>query len=266
MSLPQPAVPSSTYTEEYYLRLTDGSAEYQSGHGRVIPDRIRIALREAGVRNGMRVLDLGCGAGELLVHLKRSGARTVGLDYSSAALRVARGSLPNALGPDIAKDLGLALSDGRCLPIASSSVDRVFMLDVVEHMTPVELHACLLEVKRILSPGGRLVIHTMPNTWYYAVGYPLFRIVQRLRGIRLPRDPRERFALSETHINEQNLVRLSAALRHAGFGARVWLENTRRFEERESSRFMAASMRILTEAPILKLVFCDDLYAVASRP
>ncbi len=263
MSLPPPRVPSSAYSDEYYLSLIDGAAEFQAHHGKFLPRHIEIALREAGLAPGMRTLDLGCGAGELLTHLRRNDAIALGLDYSPAALRVARHSLASALGGDALTGVDLALSDGRRLPLSSQSVDRVFMLDVIEHMSPSELHAGLIEIGRVLAPGGKLIIHTMPNTWYYAIGYPLFRLVQRLRGVHLPRNPRNRFALSDTHINEQNPLRLASALRQAGFRPRVWLENARRFDKRESNRLVVAFMRALTSLPILKLVFCNDLFAVA---
>lgn len=263
MTLPPSRVPSSVYTDDYYLSLIDGAAEFQAHHGRLIPRHIEIALREAELAAGMQTLDLGCGAGELLTHLRRNDTNVLGLDYSPAALRVARNSLTSALGADALAGVGLALSDGRRLPLRSQSVDRVFMLDVIEHMSPSELHAGLMEIGRVLAPGGKLIIHTMPNTWYYAVGYPLFRVVQRLRGVHLPRNPRNRFALSDTHINEQNPLRLASALRRAGFRPKVWLENARRFDKRESNRLMVAFMRALTSLPILKLAFCNDLFAVA---
>ncbi len=57
-----------------------------------------------------------------------------------------------------------------------------------------------------------MIIHTMPNTWYYKIGYPLFRFVQRLRGKHLPADPRERWGYREVHVNEQNLILLSREL------------------------------------------------------
>lgn len=265
MALPPTAVPASAYTDEYFLTQIDGAAAFQAHHGAVVPRHIEIALRESSLSNDMRVLDLGCGGGELLTHLYRLGARVIGLDYAPAALRVARHSLAAVFDAAAQLAIGLALSDGRRLPIASGSIDRVFMLDVVEHMTPPELHIGLLEIRRVLSPGGKLIIHTMPNTWYYSVGYPAYRVVQRLRGVRLPENPRDRFALTETHVNEQNPASLSSALRRAGFRPRVWLENARRFESRERNRVMANGMRILASAPVAKLAFCNDLFAVASK-
>lgn len=263
MTLPPTRIPPATYTEEYYLSHIDGAAEFQTHRGRLIPRHIQIALREADLKPGMRALDLGCGAGELLSHLRRSGAQVLGIDYAPAALRVAQSSLAAGHCASAHSAADLALSDGRRLPLASRSMDRVFMLDVIEHMSSSELHAGLLDIRRVLAPGGRLIIHTMPSTWYYAVGYPLFRLVQRIRGLQLPANPRDRFALSETHINEQNPLRLASALWRAGFMPRVWLENARRFEKRESSRAMVASMRALAGLPLIKLAFCNDLFAVA---
>lgn len=266
MPLPPAAVPASAYTEDYYLNHIDGAAEFQAGLGREMPAHIKIAFRASAHHAGQMALDIGCGAGELLTHLTRAGLTATGFDYSTAALGVARQSLQAALASTPARVPGLALADGRSLPLATAAFDRVFMLDVVEHMAPVELHAALLEIRRVLKPGGRLVIHTMPNTWYYAIGYPLFRLVQRLRGVRLPANPRARHAFTETHINEQNVLSLRRALRRAGFTASVWLENAHDFGRRERSSMMTRTMTFLASAPGLRLIFCNDLFAVAELP
>jgi len=96
-----------------------------------------------------RMLDLGCGSGELLGRMRALGWRAEGIDVDPAAVAVARrrgfkakiGSLHEQKFP-------------------AASFDAVVMSHVIEHVHhPLEL---LKEVRRILKPGRRLVIAT-PN-------------------------------------------------------------------------------------------------------
>lgn len=77
---------------------------------------------------------------------------------------------------------GVARSDAKRLPFVSDAFDRVLMFDVVEHLHPWELDACLTRVRRILKPGGQIIIHTAPNRWYDAYAYPIVRQLRRLMG------------------------------------------------------------------------------------
>jgi SAM-dependent methyltransferase len=139
------------------------------------------------------------------------------------------------------------------------------MLDVVEHLYPTELHRALCDLRRVLKPGGRLIIHTMPNTWYYRFGYPAFRFVERIRGKRLPADPRDRWAyLHEVHVNEQNLFLLRRELRRAGFSARVYLRSVQSYTE-EPNRLVRRIMRLLATMYPFRWIFCNDLFAVATK-
>ena len=70
--------------------------------------------------------------------------------------------------------------------------DRVLMFDIVEHLHPWELHQALLQAHRVLSPQGRLIVHTAPNRWYDQFAYPVVRLARRLmgQGERYSRNPR----------------------------------------------------------------------------
>jgi hypothetical protein len=43
---------------------------------------------------------------------------------------------------------------------------------------PWELHEAMLEVRRVLKPDGRFIIHTAPNVWYDRYAYPVVRTVR----------------------------------------------------------------------------------------
>ena len=160
--------------------------------------------------------------------------------------------------------IGLQRANAQRLPLASASADVVFMLDVVEHLNPAELQATLDEAWRVLKPGGRLVVHTMPNLWYYRWGYPLYRGLQGLRGQRLPADPRQRWSYSHVHVNEQTPPRLVRTLRGSRFQTRVWLASTVDYNY-EPNRLVRWGMGFLTRAWPFRYIFCNDIFAIGVK-
>ncbi|MER2599595.1 MAG: class I SAM-dependent methyltransferase [Caldilineales bacterium] len=94
-----------------------------------------------------RVLDVGCGAGNMMHHLSHYG-EVVGVDTYSPALTVAQ-------------QRGFNVQEGSAddLPFEAASFDIVTLLDVVEHV-PNE-HGVFSECYRVLKPGGKLVV-TVP--------------------------------------------------------------------------------------------------------
>jgi 2-polyprenyl-6-hydroxyphenyl methylase/3-demethylubiquinone-9 3-methyltransferase len=111
----------------------------------------RRALLLAEARPGQRVLDFGCGAGRFVAALRAAGADPVGVEIAEAALERAR---RNAAGADLR-----AIEPDGSLPLEHASVDLVWCSEVLEHVADTA-HA-LLEARRVLRPGGRLLV-TVP--------------------------------------------------------------------------------------------------------
>jgi demethylmenaquinone methyltransferase/2-methoxy-6-polyprenyl-1,4-benzoquinol methylase len=94
---------------------------------------------------GAAVLDLGCGTGDLTREATKAGFNCVGIDLSFEMLAQAR----NIHSP-------LIEADASALPISSSCVDGVVSGFALRNFT--DQRAVLLEVARVLVPGGRLAI------------------------------------------------------------------------------------------------------------
>ncbi|MGY1580333.1 class I SAM-dependent methyltransferase [Streptomyces sp. MN13] len=116
------------------------------------------ALGPAGPGGGRVIVDIGCGDGTAAATAAPllPGHRIVGVDWSQDALARARTRLPYAVRGE--------LTDGG-LPLRTGAADAVLFSEVVEHL--VDPDAALDEIRRVLRPGGHLMLST-PNlaAWY----------------------------------------------------------------------------------------------------
>jgi 2-polyprenyl-3-methyl-5-hydroxy-6-metoxy-1,4-benzoquinol methylase len=259
-----PSVPAEAYTREYYESCCQGYEEYKSSHGEVIPLRLYIPLKLADIKVGMNVVDIGCGRGELVINCARLGAHTWGLDYANEALLLAHQAITDEKNVSFSELMAIQQSNSRRLPFANESIDLVFMLDIVEHLYPDELSTTLDEVWRVLRPKGRLIVHTMPNLWYYRFGYPLYRFIQRLRSQKLPVDPRLRWEYSHVHVNEQDPRKLGRVLDKSRFHARIWLYPAQSYHS-EHNLIIRFGMGFLTRVYPFRWIFCNDIFAIGTK-
>jgi ubiquinone/menaquinone biosynthesis C-methylase UbiE len=225
------------YTEEYFRTSVEGHERFSESGGRDVSPRFRRALALAGPRPGQRVLDIACGRGEVVLQSALRGADVLGIDYSAAALSVARASLNGAAARG---RLALARMDATRLALADESFDVALMLDFVEHVHQPDLEAAFREVRRVLKPGGRLVIHTSPNRVFEQGMYRNYvtKVHETvlnfgknwlglkkglfLNEITLPIKPQPLVSLYELelHVNPQDGRALRNALRKCGFHVR----------------------------------------------
>ena len=153
------AVPPVAH-EERVRALFDGKAVSWSGkyapHG---PLARRLSQLSAAVGDhvaaGGRLVDLGCGTGELARGLAASGFRVTGCDIAPQMLRRAVAADPDAR-------VGWLRLAPRwdTLPFGSASVDAVVAASVLEYVP--NPRAVLRECARVLRPGGVLMC-TIPN-------------------------------------------------------------------------------------------------------
>jgi SAM-dependent methyltransferase len=113
------------------------------------------------LRAGSRVLEVGCGAGNLLLQASVPASYPVALDLSMQALTFVRSRLEEVnSGPEAPSGFACTQAIGESLPLKDNSFDCVLMSEVIEHLeTPQN---SIREAARVLCSGGRLLI-TTPN-------------------------------------------------------------------------------------------------------
>lgn len=208
---PSPGLYSARLLERF---AGDGHAAFVSSGGHVLRPRLARALELAELFPGLHVVDVGSGRGEAAARSAAAGCRVTAVDWSRDAL-----ALTGRSARAVRAEVVTAAADATALPLADGCADRVLLLDVIEHLSPEDVAATLAEARRILSPGGYVVIHTLPNRWSLAVGYRVLRLLAR----DVPRDPRSGYERL-VHVNEQDPWRLKRSLTAAGLASRVWVE------------------------------------------
>jgi len=111
----------------------------------------------ADVKRGDKALDVGCGTGIYSMELAKRGAKTTAIDGSPGMLGFAMAKAGKA-----GLAIGFSQADASALPFSDGSFDLVVSINMLCFVKDEE--RAVIEMQRVLRPGGRLVIGVL-NRW-----------------------------------------------------------------------------------------------------
>lgn len=168
----------------------------------------RMALAKVRLGPNDRVVDLGCGTGDMCDLAAATGASVIGVDFAAGMLRQAK---RRGIRADFVR------ADGAAMPLPKASATVVTCTFVLRNL--VSIPAVLAEFARLLSPGGRLAILEVdePASRVVRLGHAFyFRRVVPLLGALLS-DARAYAYLPQSTSYLPAEAELLAHLRAAGF-------------------------------------------------
>jgi cyclopropane-fatty-acyl-phospholipid synthase len=201
--------------------------------------KLELVCSKLALREGERVLDVGCGWGSFAIHAAtRHGARVLGITLSEPQARLAR---ERAAAAGVADRVEIRVADYR--ELREAPFDAIASIGMVEHVGAARIDVYAAQLAGLLRPGGRLLNHGIAQLrpdghseagpfserYVFPDGEPLHlsRVQLALERAGLVTDHVEGFAgdYAETlgHWIERFDARLDQAARLAGpERARVW--------------------------------------------
>lgn len=144
------------WTPELVKRFWDYESQFPENYftyqyGSTILRRIRSHLPENGV-----ICDYGCGMGFMIQHLLRAGKKTAGVDFSPESVQKVNRAFAG-------RDQFQGCFSPQEVFSRKEKFSAVLVLELVEHLYDPDLDELFLNLKRILTPGGRVLISTPNN-------------------------------------------------------------------------------------------------------
>jgi len=101
-------------------------------------------------KEGEKILDFGCGAGQWYEFFKEKKAQYFGVDFSEKLIEFAKSKYP---------DTNFQVIDGINLPFESEFFDKVYAIAVFHHLPSEKIRILVLkEIKRVLKKEGILIL------------------------------------------------------------------------------------------------------------
>lgn len=230
-------VSPDVYTEKYYLTDCTGYEEFKKTFGTKLEPRLKELIKYLEINPKNKVLDIGCGRGEMILYAAKNSAIGYGIDYSKEAIKLAN-KLKTKQKPNIQKKMSFSVMDAKKLSFQDSSFDLVIMTDVFEHLYPEELEVVFGEIRRVLKNNGRLVLHTAPNRLfndyvYRYYSYPFSSLIVFVWNIMFknayPNIAHPNSLRSDSHhimhINEPTFFSIKSLLKKHNFNGKLFSSN-----------------------------------------
>ncbi len=243
------------YNTDYYLKQVDGWQNFPDFDGKYesLFPRFKRNVELLDLRPEHKLLEIGCGRGEICIYHSLRGGFSKGVDYSVDAITLARKK---------AAELGagsvFVISSFCDLNEAHNYYDRILASEFIEHISSEEGEIFLKLAYSWLKPGGKILVFTWPNNLYRKYGYKLIRLHGFIKGKKLP--PVMPDTLHEHyklyHINEQNFFTLRRLAKKSGF--------KKIFVNYDVSGQSSLIKNIFLKTPFRHILF-NNLYLIAEK-
>lgn len=201
------------YDKSYYLENVDGHDLWEcfDGTPSMLHPRFKRNFDLLNLRSDESLLDVGCGRGEICIAHALRGGKATGIDYSTDAINLAMKKQG-----ELKIEANFVCSSFEIMEsIQPESLDVVYASEFIEHISIDEAKVFVRLAHQVLKVGGRIMIHTYPNTIQRRYGYPISRLIARMKGRTLPKVQTDMLTehYLKYHLNEQNLFGLSKLVR-----------------------------------------------------
>lgn len=184
------------YTRKYYEDFCRRHEDFLESK---VPSGYATTLMHLKPQKNEKILDVGCGRGEIIKECSKVGSYAVGIDYSVEAVKISKEN----------GNENIIRAGTTQLPFKNEIFDKIVFMEVLEHLSDTNLTKSLKELKRTLKNRGYLIGST-PNSWGWILKLliKLCRLVNINVNIMTRGDP--------YHINVKNPLQIWKIFREEG--------------------------------------------------
>jgi SAM-dependent methyltransferase len=254
--------PEDGWLKGYFYVVDEDIRNSQPGSGKAYRDlgalkHKDLCLNLLEVKKGEKILDVGCEAGAMMVYAGLLGAEVSGVDICAESVEKANKYLAKFSIKGKA-----VVGDARKLDFPDNHFDKAISSDFFEHLSAGDNIQVLNEIKRVVKPGGSIVIKT-PNLTYlkWARVFKMFRRILQLRNpfsVVIPHTTGD----AHQHVGLLTKSGLAKILRAAGFlNFKFYYSFNSKIE-----RNNYALAEFLSWHPIFRNIFSEELIVVLKKP
>jgi SAM-dependent methyltransferase len=201
--------PPEFWDEKQLLERCEGHREFSTGN---VEPSYKTVLEYLALKPGDKILDIGCGRGEIIKECSNITPWAVGIDYSVAAIKIAH---------SYAGSGNIVRCSAINLPFRDDAFGHVTMLGFMECLNKEDLNLCLQESKRVLANNGTILI-TTPNSW----GVAFFTFFDNVFNLLVYRKKRSASNWYDSPLvnSRMNYFSLRGILRKNGLKPRIWFD------------------------------------------
>ena len=217
--------PPELWDDKQLLSKCEGFKEFSRGE---IESSYLKVFKLLQINGNTRMLDVGCGRGEMVRKCSEITDHAFGIDQSPAAVRISSGFTEGG---------AIVQGSSTSLPFGNGVFDLISMLGFIECLCEEDVGQSLEECKRVLKPGGKILI-TTPNSLGNSILGFLERTYSWLYNPNRNR-PNADWYQSKFVCSTWNYLSLKRILKKHGFKSIIW------YEPAKSGRIRSVLLRIL---------------------
>jgi len=258
------------YDRKYFLSECDGYKSFIATRGIKLTRRLNKIYERIIELKPKRILDFGCGRGELALVLSLSGIETYGVDNSCEAIEISNETKKYWLNTNPEMKLDFIKLNNYLLPFKDDFFDVVVISDTIEHLKEEEISKIFIEIYRVLKKSGFLIIHTSPNKIFLNFGLKIYWLLALINGLILPFNMKKMLPYGlkpPYHINEQSCYSIKKYLTKAKFKEtklELWKNPHYVYYFLKEDRYIKLLNKIYWFLPI-KQLFYSDIFAMGKK-
>ncbi|OGH12552.1 MAG: hypothetical protein A2857_01195 [Candidatus Levybacteria bacterium RIFCSPHIGHO2_01_FULL_36_15] len=227
-------VEPSIYNKDFFLNCCLGSDEFKKSKGKKLHPKVLELISKIKIDKNSKILDIGCGRGDITLFLAKNAIECIGTDYSKDAIDIAK-CIKKNYPRKIQKKVLFKVMNAKKISYPNSYFDIVVCIDVFEHLYKEELEIAMSEISRVLKKDGTLFARTVTNKILYDFTYKFYMypmnklltwIDKKIKNTtydsfpKEPRIPEEKIQ----HVNEPTYYYLKDLFRRYNFNGAIEIE------------------------------------------